>query len=60
MSKKLLTKYKDRLEGERIYAEFREYQPKKLGYVEDKETGRRKTTLLKTVHCTIEKPVRRK
>jgi len=56
---KILIGHGDRLEGERIYAEFRKFQPK-CGYTNDEQTGRKKTTLLTTVYCTIVKPIRKK
>ncbi len=58
MAGKLLTGHGDRIEGERIYATFRNFQPKS-GYTEDEETGRKKTILLTTVYCTIVKPIGR-
>jgi len=59
MSGEILTGHGDILEGERIYAEFRSFQPKS-GHTEDEETGRKKTTLSTTVYCTIVKPIRKK
>ena len=52
----------DRLVGERIYAQFRDWMPKKGPNVSKNNNGieRKICTLKKTVVCVIENPIRKK
>lgn len=52
------TNFGDKIRGERIYAEFRDYTPKS-GPEEIEDTHRKKYVLKKTVQCWIMKPLRK-
>ncbi len=54
----VFAKFGDKIRGERVHAEFRDYTPKP-NPKEIKGTDRKEYTLKTTVQCTIMKPLRK-
>lgn len=55
---KVYTKFGDKIRGDRVYAQFRDYVPKS-GPETIEGTDRKRYTLIKTVQCWVTKSLRK-